>query len=211
MDPQLVAFVGIAAVLTITPGADMALVLRNTLAHGRRTAFYTTLGICSGLWVHAILSAVGLSAILSQSAELYEAVKLVGAGYLAFLGAQSLLGRGHASAAPESGETRGAARRTLARSFSEGLLNNVLNAKVALFYLTFLPQFIPAGTPVLERSLLLASIHIGMGLVWLAAYAYAIDRFSAALLRSGWRRRLEQATGVVLVGFGVRLAWERSA
>lgn len=228
MDPQLVAFVGIAALLTVTPGADMALVTRNTLRYGRRAALLTTLGIATGCLVHATLSALGLSAVLSRSAALYEAVKLAGAAYLVFLGAQALWGTirpGETSTSHNStdrglfpGEDQAAwpapARRReethdAMRCYVQGLLTNVLNPKVAVFYITFLPQFIGAGDPVLRKSLLLAGVHVGMGVVWLSAYAALVARLGELLLRDGVRRWLERATGAVLIGFGLRLAWDR--
>ncbi len=211
MDPQVLQFSAIAAVLTITPGADMALVFRNTLAYGRAAAAPTIAGICTGLLVHATLSSVGLSAILARSAEAYEAVRLVGAAYLLFLGAQTLWRqRRDGSHAPVPRESTARAHsRGLPRAFVEGLLNNVLNPKVALFYLTFLPQFVQPGDPILQKSLALAGIHLVMGLAWLSAYAYFLGKLSPVLSRPSVRRRLEQLTGFVLLGFGVRLAWER--
>lgn len=211
MDANLLAFIGLAALLTITPGADMALVTRNAIARGFSDSFSTTLGICSGCLLHAAGSSAGLSAILSRSSAVFEAVKLVGALYLIFLGIQSLriaLKPGDATL-----EVKGAgvmaSSRSWAKGFVEGLLTNLLNPKVALFYLTFLPQFIRPEDPVLARSLLLGSIHIGFGLVWLTAYAAFIGKLGAYLARPRIRRRLEAVTGGLLVLLGLRLALER--
>jgi RhtB (resistance to homoserine/threonine) family protein len=216
LDPQLTAFFILSAALTVTPGADMALVTRNTLSYGRVPAFFTTLGISTGVATHAFLWAIGLSAIISQSATLYEAVKIVGAAYLVFLGVRSLLGPGkqkEAQAASEADrpvthDTRGD-NKLLARSFSQGLLTNVLNPKVALFYLTFLPQFIAPTDPVIQKSLMLAGIHITLGLIWLTTYSYLEDRLSDLLMRPDTKRKIERVTGALLIALGVRLVWER--
>src|SRR5256886_53617 len=135
--PSLLAFVAIAGVLTILPGADMALVAKVTLRDGRRAAFFTSLGISSGLPIHATASALGLSVILSTSAEAFTVVKIAGALYLTYLGVESLRHAGATARTPAPGF---AGRRRA--PFFKGFLNNVLNPKVALLYLTFLPQFL---------------------------------------------------------------------
>src|SRR5215470_7083327 len=215
MDARYVAFVGIAALLTITPGADMALVAKNVFTRGRSASFATILGICSGLVVHATASALGLSVILARSARAFAAVKWAGALYLLYLGLGALWraakGGGSAPAATAVGdrEVEGESPGAWWAGYGEGLLTNLLNPKVVLFYLTFLPQFIAPGDPVLRTSLLLASVHILMGLIWLSIYGAALRKLNAAMSRSGFRRALEAATGGLLVALGIRLAFVR--
>ena len=196
----------------------MALVTRNTLSRGRLPAFFTTLGISTGVATHALLWAVGLSAIISRSATLYEGLKIVGAAYLVFLGIRSLLGLEKEKTPPTLQQGQEAPineydskqeNRVLQRSFSQGLLTNVLNPKVALFYLTFLPQFISASDPVIPKALMLAGIHITLGLLWLTTYAYMVDRLSALFMQASTRRKIERVTGAMLIALGLRLAWER--
>ena len=204
IDGSLFVFTGIVALLTILPGADMALVAKVTLLDGRRAAFFTSLGITAGLPVHATASALGLSVVLATSAEAFLVVKIVGAVYLAYLGVRTIRDslRPAADPAVEIGRLRSGRG-----AFLQGWLTNVLNPKVALFYLTLLPQFIAPGDNVLAKSLLLAGIHVALGLVWLPAYAYAIDRLGAAV--HGARHWLERLSGGALIGLGVRLALER--
>jgi RhtB (resistance to homoserine/threonine) family protein len=203
IDPRFLAGLGVLVLLTISPGADMALIARITIARGRRAAFVTSLGICSGLLVHATASALGLSVILATSAEAFTVVKIAGAAYLTYLGVRSLR---------DSFRDIDVSDTPLLRpgtSFLQGLLNNVLNPKVAVFYLTFLPQFIDPSGNVLAQSLAFALAHGVMGILWLSAYAYVLARMSAFFQRRGVRRWLERITGTVLVALGARLALER--
>ncbi len=210
-DSQVLAFTLVAGVLTITPGADTMLVLRSVLRGGRRDGLATMWGICAGLFVHATLSAIGVSVILTRSAELFGAVKLAGACYLVWLGARSLWeafrGQRHGAAMTPDGPVP--MPTATGRCLLDGFLCNVLNPKVAVFYLAFLPQFISPGDPVLRKSLLLAAIHGAEGLVWLTGVSFLADAARRQLMRSAVRRRLEAVCGLVLVGLGLRLALDR--
>lgn len=205
VDPRLIAFVGVAAILIILPGADMALITRNTLALGRRRTMLTIAGIAAGCVIHATASAFGLSAILATSATAFTVMKTIGAAYLVWIGIQSIRSAGAPAVSPSGSPPKHQALGP----FLQGFLTNVLNPKVAIFYLTFLPQFIAPGEPVLRRSFLLASIHIVMGVVWLTAYAWFVDRLGAILTRPRVKAWLERVTGGVLIALGARLAWER--
>jgi threonine/homoserine/homoserine lactone efflux protein len=211
MDPQLWGFVLVATLLAVTPGADTLLVARNVLGRGRTAGLATIAGIAAGCFVHAALSAVGVSLILVRSAEAFHALKWGGAAYLIVLGVQSIRGWWRADdgvpvAAAASGNQMGARRL---RSFLEGLLTNVLNPKVGLFYLAFLPQFIRPGDPVFARSLLLGALHVGIGVAWLSLLSLSLVRLRPLMESRRWRARLEGASGAVLIALGIRLAAER--
>ena len=212
MTASLLAFIPVALLLTLLPGADTALVTRNALALGLPGARWTILGILTGCLIHATASALGLSAILATSARAYETVKLVGAAYLVWVGIQGIRGAS-ANARMAVSDVATAEQAPAAWSgshpFVQGFLTNILNPKVALFYLTFLPQFIPTGAPVLRTSLLLAMIHNVLGFAWLSLYARFVDRLRTALTRPVVKAWLERVTGGALVALGARLAWER--
>jgi RhtB (resistance to homoserine/threonine) family protein len=206
---QLLTFLSIITVLTITPGADTMLVIRNVVARGQRAGYLTALGICSGLFIHATLSALGLSVILVRSAVIFEIVKLAGACYLIILGAWSLWqmirSRHHNEPAPtltiQPSQTAGGWH-----SLREGLLTNVLNPKVAIFYLAFLPQFINPGDPVLLKSLLLAGLHFVLSILWLVLISTFLGRLRGFIARPAVQRGIEAVAGTVLIAFGIRLA-----
>jgi threonine/homoserine/homoserine lactone efflux protein len=219
VDPLVVGFVGVAGLLTLVPGADTALVTRNALLHGRRGALASVLGINLGVLVHATASALGVSAILRTSAVAFTAVKVAGAAYLTVVGLQTLRAAAReggvadmrtagAGSAPPHGAASLPAPAPLAL-FRQGLLTNLLNPKVALFYLTFLPQFIRPTDPVLAKSLLLASAHVVMGVTWLSTLTYFLAALGPVMTRPGVRRAIERVTGGVLILFGLRLAWAR--
>ena len=211
MDPQLLAFLLVATLLAVTPGADTLLVARNVLGRGRTAGLATIAGIAAGCFVHAALSAVGVSLILVRSAEAFHALKWGGAAYLIILGIQSIRVWWRAddvAPTPAAADRERSGSRRL-RSFLEGLLTNVLNPKVGLFYLAFLPQFIRPGDPVFARSLLLGALHVGIGIAWLSLLSVSLVRIRPLVESRLWRARLEGASGAVLIALGVRLAAER--
>jgi RhtB (resistance to homoserine/threonine) family protein len=206
LDARLLAFTGIAAVLTLTPGADTMLVVRSAAVRGRRAGLLTVLGICSGLFIHATLSALGLSVVLVRSARAFEFVKTAGALYLVYLGIQAIRSAVRATPVADSSMLQPSFAR---RAFLEGLLTNVLNPKVAVFYLAFLPQFIGPKDPVLARSILLASVHFVEGVVWLTIVTLFVARFRSLLTQPRVRRAMESTSGLAFIGFGVKLAVSR--
>lgn len=208
LDPSLIAFAVAAALLTITPGADTMLVLRNVLRGGRLHGITTTFGVCSGLFVHACLSALGLSVILTHSAAAYAVVKYAGAAYLVWLGLKSIRRALKSEQKPTDDPSPLTPTRWLTHPFVEGFLTNILNPKVIVFYLAFLPQFIDATDPVLPKSVLLASIHVMMGIAWLSGVSALIDRAHAVVRRPAVRRALDGISGTVLAGLGAKLLAE---
>ncbi len=207
-DGQVLAFALVAALMTISPGADTFLVVRNSLRGGRRDGFLTVTGICSGLFVHACLSALGVSAILAHSAAAFLVLKVAGACYLAWLGIQSLRAGLRDSPGQSAGNVAAASVPAI-RCFREGFLTNLLNPKVIVFYLALLPQFLSPGDAVLAKSLLLTAIHFAEGILWLGFVTWAVDRSRRFFLRPVLRRWMDSLCGMVLIALGVRLALEQ--
>ena len=198
IDGQLLAFAGVALVVSVSPGPDMALVLRNTLRGGRSDGFRTVAGIAVGLLVWATLSALGVAAVLAASTTVFTVLKLAGAAYLVYLGVQSLLAlrRGEATVAPP---------RPTGSPFRQGLVTNLLNPKLAVLFTTLLPQFISQDDPA-SMSALLAAIFLAIGLTWLVAYTLIVGIVARSRT---FRRVTEAVTGVVLIALGARLALDR--
>jgi threonine/homoserine/homoserine lactone efflux protein len=195
----LVAFAPVAVLLTVTPGAATALVVRSAVTGGRRRALATTVGNSLGVLAWGCFAAMGIAAVVATSAEAFTAVKLAGAVVLVVLGLQSL--RGHRDPS-RSARERGAPLR-------DGLVTSLANPKLAVFFVALFPQFVPAGVPVLPSALLMAAMVVAFDLVWYSTLAYLVARARRAFVEGPWLARVERLTGVVLVGLGVRLAFER--
>ena len=203
----LVAFVAVSAVVICTPGQDTALTIRNTLGGGRRGGIATAAGVALGQAVWTLAASAGVVAILSASEPAFRALKLAGAAYLIFLGVQSLSSavarRGRK--AKQQSVTRSAV--TPRRALRQGVLSNLGNPKMAIFFASLLPQFAPGGDGSFLVLLALGLLFCALTLGWLTLYAIAVARLRR--FRAGPARRvLDAVTGIVLVVFGARLAAE---
>ncbi|MET9859650.1 LysE family translocator [Streptomyces smyrnaeus] len=199
---QFLTAVGVLAVLTMVPGPDMAVVTKRAVASGWQDGLRTVGGITAGLLVWGVLAVAGLAAVLAASATAYTVVKLAGAGYLFLLGVQALLqSRRNRSQAPAAALTppRGSPWRT-------GLLSNVLNPKIAVFYTGLLPTLAPTGLPAHSGMALLVLVHAVLTAVWLGGYVLLLSKARAFFEKPAVRRGMDRATGTVLIGFGLKVA-----
>ncbi len=199
MVAALAAFTLAAAILTITPGLDTAIVLRAA-ADGPRTGWAAALGVGAGCLAWGAAAALGLGALLTASPLAYGALKAAGALYLVVTGVKMIVRpRAHFSSPDEA-----------PGGFRRGLLSNALNPKVGVFYMTFLPQFVPAGAPVALFCLTLAGVHVVLGLAWGALLIGLTQPLGRALRRPGVVRMTDRITGGVFIAFGARLALARA-
>ncbi len=193
--------------LTITPGVDTMLVIRNTARGGWRDGATSSFGICSGLFIHATISAVGISVILLQAAWAFSALKLLGAAYLVWLGISSW--RKVIKQEPftiENGKARTGGTFLMSRSLREGFLSNVLNPKTAVFYMAFLPQFINPAQSALLQSLFLAGLHFIIAMIWQCLLALMVKQMKGWLQRPRVSQVFDGVTGTVMIGLGMKVA-----
>jgi threonine/homoserine/homoserine lactone efflux protein len=208
MPSHYLLFVGIVVAIALLPGPDTAVVTKNALMHGREAALGSAIGINVGLLVWTIATAAGMAAILRSSAAVYDTLRLIGALYLIWIGARALWD----SRAPSGAEAQcGATRRVVNRrgGCRQGMLSNLANPKVGIFFTSLLPQFVSAHGSALLQMLMLGSTFIVFNLAWLCSYAIAAVRLSDVLSRTRVKAAIDRVTGIVLVGVGLRLAIER--
>jgi threonine/homoserine/homoserine lactone efflux protein len=196
------AFLAVSAIVIVTPGQDTALTIRNSLLGGRGAGLATALGVSAGQAMWTLATSAGLAALLVASEPAFVALKLVGAAYLVYLGAQSLL----AALRGRHRTHSGARTATPAVAFRQGVLSNLGNPKMAVVFSSLLPQF---GGTSFASLLALGLVFCTLTLVWLTAYAVVVARAGDVLRRPRIRRALDAITGVVLTAFGIRLATER--
>jgi threonine/homoserine/homoserine lactone efflux protein len=197
MPETLLAFAGVAVVVTLTPGPATALIVRSALRGGRHSALETTLGNATGILFWAVSSAIGISALVAASEAAFVVLKVAGAITLIVLGIGSF----------RRGE-KPAAARTGGSGYKTGLVTGLANPKLAVFFIALFPQFIPKGDPVLPMTLAMALIVIACDLVYFSLLAVLVTRAKRAFVKGPWAKRMERISGSVLVALGLRLAVE---
>jgi threonine/homoserine/homoserine lactone efflux protein len=200
---DILAFLGISALVIVTPGQDTALAIRNSLLGGRRPGVFTALGVSTGQAVWALATSVGLAALIVAFEPAFVALKLAGAAFLVYLGVQALVAavRGtHVQRRADGGPL------TSGTAFRQGVLSNLGNPKMAVFFTSLLPQF---GAESFGGLLALGLVFCTMTFVWLGGYAFAVARVGDVLRRPAVRRAFDAVLGAVLVALGIRLATER--
>jgi threonine/homoserine/homoserine lactone efflux protein len=202
-------FLAAITVLTIAPGADTMIVLRNTLRGGFKDGLVSSLGISLGLFVHATLSAVGISAILLYSATAFTVLKILGALYLLYLAFGSFKNAWNAKKIDSNSLHVKSKEFRFFRSLQEGFLSNVLNPKAVIFYMAFLPQFINPNASALSQSLLLASVHFILSNIWQAILVLMIISANRLIIRPSIRQKLDIMSGLMMGFLGVRLLLEK--
>jgi threonine/homoserine/homoserine lactone efflux protein len=201
-------FLGVAVVVIVTPGPDTALTIRNALLGGRRGGVFTAIGVSSGQALWTLATSLGLAAILRSSEPAFVALKFAGGAYLAVLGAQALLAAIRGTGGGRVSLGGDARRLNPLAAFRQGLLSNLTNPKMAVFFPSLLPQFTSHGDASFSALLALGLVFCTLTLVWLATYAVVVAKAGDFLSKTSIRRSLEGVTGVVLVGLGLRLASE---
>jgi threonine/homoserine/homoserine lactone efflux protein len=209
--PELLAFCGVAAILVVTPGPDMALVARNALVAGPGAVPATVLGVCAGIVVHALAAAVGLSALLAASSTAYAAVKVAGGAYLVWLGIQAWRASRDSGAGGGEDWMLGPARRFAGSgAFRQGFVTNVLNPKLVVFFISVLPGFTAGDGSFFAQVVVLGVVFELLTAVWLVAYGLGVAKAGEAMRAPSVRRALERISGTVLVAIGLKVAIDGS-
>jgi threonine/homoserine/homoserine lactone efflux protein len=204
------AFLAISILVIVTPGPDTAMTIRNVLIGGRRGGLYTALGISSGQMVWAVATSIGIVAILLASDRVFHLLKIAGAAYLVCLGAASLCSalRRTPAGPPENDEKR-ATRLSPTAAFRQGLISDLSNPKMAIFFASILPQFVPEGQGMLSALVLFGLVFSVLTFLWLSFYSVLIASAGSFLRRQSVRRVFEGVMGATLVALGIRVAVEQ--
>jgi threonine/homoserine/homoserine lactone efflux protein len=209
MIASFMAFLGVSAVVIMTPGPDTAVTVRNTLLGGRLAGILTALGISTGQAIWALATSFGVVALLVASEVLFQAIKYAGAAYLIYLGLHALGSAWRRGDDSLSATRGGGAGLGLGKAYLQGLISDLGNPKMAMFFASLLPQFASPGEGLFAALMSLGLIFSLMTFLWLAAYAFVIAKAGEALRRPAIRRWIEGLTGTLLVALGVRIAAEQ--
>lgn len=202
---EIFTFTLVASLLVMSPGPNGVLIAKTVPTSGRTAGFANVAGFVTAFYLHGALSVLGISIILVQSATAFAIVKYLGAAYLCWIGLRALWAAFQGvESAPDVLPAR--RQRTLLKAYGEGLLTNALNPKVSMFYLAAFPQFIKLGQSTVTSSFLLVTIHSAINAIWFTAMVLLLARLTAVAGKGSFQRWLKSVTGVVFIGFGVKLA-----
>ena len=210
IEQALLSFTLAAGLLTITPGLDTALVLRTAAVEGGKQAMLAGIGICFGCLLWGVAASFGLSALLAVSGFAYNVLRIAGAIYLGYLGIKLVVRAFASTSSNRAVEPEEYASKDGSLWFKRGLLTNLLNPKVGVFYLSFLPQFIPVDVPVWSFSILLALIHATEGLLWFLLLTNATELISSWLRQRRVVMALDSLMGAILIAFGLKLVLDKA-
>lgn len=202
---EFFTFLFLSLFVVMSPGIDTALITKRTISDGRIDGYKMALGITTGSLVHTFAAAFGLSALLMQSAVAFEIVKYVGAIYLIYLGLSSFISR-KKKATSAYNQSNDDMKKS---AFKQGLFSNILNPKVAMFFLTFLPQFVKPGENAIQQLIIMGVIYTLLSISWFFIYVFFIHSLREWLMSPKVQRIMDKATGLVLIGFGLKLALDK--
>jgi RhtB (resistance to homoserine/threonine) family protein len=197
-------FLVLSLFVVMSPGIDTALITKRTISDGRKDGYKMALGLSTGSLVHTFAAAFGISAILMQSAVAFEIVKYIGALYLIYLGLSSFISK--KKVASDENENNPEMKKS---AFKQGLFSNVLNPKVAMFFLTFLPQFVKIGENATQQLIMMGVIYTVLSITWFFVYVLLINYLRVWLMSPKVQRIMDKATALVLIGFGLKLALDK--
>ncbi|WP_459503123.1 LysE family translocator [Bacillus sp. C1] len=203
-------FIIMSICLIILPGPDTAMATKNTLTSGKMGGVKTVFGTCIALLIHTLAAVIGLSALIVKSAFIFSIFKYVGAIYLVYLGIQALLSL-KSKNSPDIHEIPIQHGDKNSSCFRQGFLTNLLNPKIAVFFLTFLPQFLNPNHNTLVQFLIMGLTYLVLTVIWFAFYIFLIDKISIFMKKPTTQRYVQGITGIVLIGFGIKLAFEKNS
>ncbi|KDE25317.1 membrane protein [Bacillus subtilis] len=204
---SLLAYIPIAAMMVIIPGADTMLVMKNTLRYGPKAGRYNILGLATGLSFWTVIAILGLSVVIAKSVILFTTIKYLGAAYLIYLGVKSFFAKSMFSLDDMQSQAKNMAsspKRYYKTSFMQGSLSNILNPKTVLVYVTIMPQFINLNGNINQQLIILASILTLLAVLWFLFLVYIIDYAKKWMKNSKFQKVFQKITGIILVGFGIK-------
>ena len=204
---SLLAYIPIAAMMVIIPGADTMLVMKNTLRYGPKAGRYNILGLATGLSFWTVIAILGLSVVIAKSVILFTTIKYLGAAYLIYLGVKSFFTKSMFSLDDMQSQAKNMAsspKRYYKTSFMQGSLSNILNPKTVLVYVTIMPQFINLNGNINQQLIILASILTLLAVLWFLFLVYIIDYAKKWMKNSKFQKVFQKITGIILVGFGIK-------